>query len=551
MTLASHHHPRPTPVTRLSDWRQGVTYQLYLRSFADGTGDGVGDLPGALERLDYIQSLGVDSVWVSPWYVSPMADGGYDVADFRDIDPLFGTLKDADLFIDGCHRRGLRVIVDVVVNHCSSEHPWFRRALESHPGSPEREMFYFRDGRGASGDEPPTDWISVFGGPAWTRIRERDGQWGQWYLHLFDSAQPDLNWHNPVIVNAFEDIFRFWFDRGVDGLRLDAVPAIGKDADFRDAGCDPTVQFAPETDSPTPYWDSGHVHDIVAGWRQLADSYSPPKYLVGEINVAHTDSLARYIRPGELSSVFAMSLAKLPWSAEAFRSKVSHHLENAPSSGSWFTWVTSSHDEVRTVTRLGRMAGGDVNLEVGTERSRAILLMLGALPGGACLYQGDELGLPQVTDIPRELLEDPIVARTGDPSKGRDGCRVALPWSESGVSLGFSSVAPRVRQPRQWGEISVEAQGARPDSFLNFTRRVLDARRDFVEGPFQALTWLDWGEDVVAFTRGRLLCVVNFSEETLPCPDGYQVLLSSGSNEGHDIAPNCGAWLWATSDGEA
>ncbi len=543
MTLASPDQSPDLLVTaaHATDWRHGVTYQLYLRSFADGNGDGVGDLAGAISRLDYVKSLGVDSVWVSPWYVSPMADGGYDVADFCDIDPLFGTLADADRFIEECHRRDLRVIVDVVVNHCSSAHPWFLNALAAAPGSPEREMFYFRDGRGPQGDEPPTDWVSVFGGPAWTRVNDVDGRPGQWYLHLFDSAQPDLNWHTRSVVDAFDEIFAFWFDRGVDGLRLDAVPAIGKELDFRDAGCDPREQFSPETAPPTPYWDAGEVHRVVRHWRQVADEYSPPKYLVGEINVATTTALARYVRPDELHSVFAMSLAKLPWSAPLFRERVADHLDHSPGSDSWFTWVSSSHDEVRSVTRLAREGALDGDARLGARRARAILLMLFALPGGACLYQGDELGLPQVTDIPRELLEDPIVARTGDPTRGRDGCRVALPWEMHGPSFGFSETTPRVRQPREWSRLSVEAQENDPTSFLQFTRLAIALRRHVLDdGPFE---WLEWGDEVLAFEHGSLRCVVNFSSREVTLAERHRVIIASTECDGLVVAPNSAAWF--------
>lgn len=543
--VSSDQRMRPlVPSSLTADWRRGVTYQLYVRSFSDGNGDGVGDIPGAIARLPYIKSLGVDSVWVSPWYVSPMADGGYDVADYCDIEPMFGTLDDADQFIKECHRLDLRVMVDVVVNHCSCAHPWFQRALRAGTNSPEREFFYFRDGRGPRGDEPPTDWVSVFGGPAWTRVTESDGTPGQWYLHLFDSAQPDLNWHNPAVRLAFDEIFRFWFDRGVDGFRLDAVPAIGKEPEFRDAGCDPTQQFAPETNSPTSYWDSGDVHEIVAHWRALADSYSPPKYLVGEINVSTTEALLRYVRPGELHSVFAMNLAKLPWSARQFRHRIDQHLSSFYPDESWLTWVSSSHDEVRTVTRYAQGDEEHSDPALGVRRAKAALLMTLALPGGACLYQGEELGLPQVTDIPVEMLEDPIVLRTGDPSKGRDGCRVALPWTLSGPSFGFSVVAPRVAQPTEWTHLSVESQEQDRNSFLHFTRRVLHLRRHYIDDAVSDMEWLDWSDDIVAFERGRLRCVINFSDVPFALASPGRIAVMSETSGSGWLAPNSGAWLW-------
>ena len=472
--------PESAATLAAPDWRRGVIYQVYPRSFADGNGDGVGDLTGAIQHLSYIRDLGVDAVWVSPWFVSPMADGGYDVADYCDIDPLFGSLADADAFMSECRRLGLKVMIDLVANHCSSAHPWFQAALADAPGSATREWFYFRDGRGEGGSLPPTDWVSVFGGPAWTRTTNADGTPGQWYLHLFDPGQPDLNWGNPAVRTAFEDIFRFWFDRGVDGFRLDAVPAIGKEREFLDAGCDQTKQFTPETSEQTRYWDAGEVHEIVRTWRTVAESYEPAKYLIGEINVATPEALTRYLRPGELQSVFAMNLTKAPWDASEFRRLITGNLNFASDGESWPTWVLSSHDETRTVSRFATLSDGTYDVAIGTDRARAALLITLALPGSACIYQGEELGLTQVYDLPRALLEDPIVARTGNSEKGRDGCRVAMPWTSSGPSLGFGAVPARLPQPASWAALSADAQEQNPSSFLHFTRTLLELRRDVI-----------------------------------------------------------------------
>ena len=532
-----------SPTTGEGDWRRGVIYQIYPRSFADGNGDGMGDLQGALSRLPYLSDLGVDAVWVSPWFVSPMADGGYDVADYCDIHPMFGSLEDAETFIAACHERNIKVIIDLVANHCSSAHPWFQRALAAEPGSPWRDWFYFRDGRGDNGEVPPTDWVSVFGGRAWTRVTNSDGTPGQWYLHLFDAAQPDLNWNNPAVRSAFDDIFRFWFDRGVDGFRLDAVPAIGKEPDFRDAGCDQSGQFTPETSPQTRYWDAGNVHEIVKLWRTLADTYSPPKYLIGEINVNTPEALLRYIRPGELQSVFAMNLTKAPWSAREFERLITGNLNFANDGQSWPTWVLSSHDEVRTVSRFARLADGTSDLAIGLRRARAAMLITLALPGSACLYQGEELGLPQVEDLPRELLEDPIVARTGNPLKGRDGCRVALPWDTSTPSFGFGAGRPRLPQPASWGAISAAVQEADPDSFLRFTRTVLRVRREHVATQPDTCSWDSMGEDVVAFRRGTLQCIVNFGAAPLPLPADAEVVLSSAPLEDGCLPTDAGVWL--------
>ena len=526
-----------------TDWSRGATFQLYLRSFADGDGDGVGDLKGALARLSYIKDLGVDAVWVSPWFVSPMADGGYDVADYCDINPMFGTLHDADVFIEECHRLGIKVMIDIVPNHCSKDHPWFQAALAAAVGSPERERFYFRDGRGENGEEPPTDWVSVFGGRAWTRVANGDGTPGQWYLHLFDSAQPDLNWSNPVVRDSFDQIFRFWFDRGVDGFRLDAVPAIGKDPDFQDAGCEQSSQFAPETSPQTRYWDAGDVHQIVKLWRRIADSYEPGKYLIGEINVNTTEALLRYIRPGELHSVFAMNLAKAPWSAAEFRSRIAGNLDYTANGEAWPTWVLSSHDEVRSVTRFAHRGDGSFDAALGTRRARAALLVTLALPGSVCLYQGEELGLPQVTDLPRELLEDPIVARTGNPDRGRDGCRVAMPWDSSSPSFGFSSGRPRLPQPSNWGELCVESQEADVSSTLHFTRNALRIRRDHILHQPDECVWVELGVDVLSFDRGAIRCIVNFGDQSFALPRDSHILLASDELRDDLLAPGAGVWI--------
>jgi len=535
---------KPSNAAALTDWRRGVTYQVYPRSFADGNNDGIGDIRGAIGRLGYIKDLGVDAVWVSPWFLSPMADGGYDVSDYCDISPLFGTLADAEEFIEKCHELDLKVIIDLVANHCSSDHRWFKAALNAAPGSPEREWFYFRDGRGESGELPPTDFVSVFGGNAWTRVTESDGTPGQWYLHLFDSGQPDLNWGNPEVRAEFEKIFRFWFDRGVDGFRLDAVPAIGKDLPFHDAGCDPQSQFTPETSPQTRYWDAGDVHDIVKSWREIAESYEPAKYLVGEINVSTTEALLRYIRPGELQSVFTMNLVKSPWNAAEFENRIKGALNFKTDGTSWPTWALSSHDEIRSTSRFARNLRGDFDLTLGLRRAKAALLLTLALPGGACIYQGEELGLPQVDGLPFELLEDPIVARTGDPSKGRDGCRVALPWDSTPPSFGFSeSAPPRLPQPENWGEVSVAEQLASSESFLNFTRAALRLRQENVASQPDALRWNDCGADVVSFDRGEIRCIVNFGSEPIILPENCLVILATEKIENNVVGSDVGVWI--------
>jgi alpha-glucosidase len=412
-------------------WHRAVLYEVYLRSFADANGDGVGDIAGLIDRLPYLKELGVEALWVSPWYVSPMLDSGYDVTNYLDTDPLFGSLQDVKRLIDASHELGLRVVLDMVANHCSSQHPWFQAALTSPAGSPERDWFYFKDGKGEDGDEPPNDWKSIFGGPTWTRATNPDGTPGQWYFHLFDSSQPDLNWKNEDVLQRFDEIFRFWFDRGVDGFRLDAVSGIGKDDDYRDVGFAPDDMYRPDTWGPVPFFDAEGVHDVLQRWRRLAREYPTEKFFVGEVVVRDVDRLARYMRRDELQSTLSFDLCKIVWSADAFRGMINTLHGACLERRSWITWTLASHDEKRTVSRYSQDGPADGVLApvtaIGYERARAAYLLALALPGSACIYQGEELGLWEVTDIPTDRLQDPIYFRTGRPELGRDGCRIPLP----------------------------------------------------------------------------------------------------------------------------
>jgi len=522
-------------------WRTAVTYQVYLRSFADGDGDGVGDLAGLRARLDHLQRLGVDALWITPWYRSPMHDGGYDVADHCDIDPLFGTLDQARALLAELHERGLRLVIDVVANHTSSEHPWFRAAVAAPPGSPERARYHLRDGAGPDGDRPPNDWISAFGGSAWTRLKEPDGRPGQWYLHLFAPEQPDLNWDHPDVHAAYEKILRFWLDLGVDGLRVDAAPGLAKLPGLPDHGFAPGEKFAPMQWGPSPLWDVDAVHDIYRTWRAIADEYPGDRLLVGEVPVNGSERLARYVRPGELHTVFDLELIEVPWRATALRRHVGEVLAAMDRVGAAVTWVLSSHDAPRHVTRYGRaVAGGGpgpgpTDLELGVRRARAALLLELALPGGACLYQGEELGLGDVEDLPAEALRDPIRWRAGGTLPVRDGCRVPLPWSGTAPPFGFStgSVRPWLPQPAAWAGRTVAAQEGDPSSVLSLYRAALALRRRLVAavggvgGAGGELEWLPAPQGVVAFERGGgWRCVVNVDAD--PVPLTGRVLLASG-----------------------
>jgi alpha-glucosidase len=543
--------PHVSTETSLRWWHKAVFYQVYLRSFADANDDGVGDIAGLTGRLPYIKDLGVDAVWISPWYASPMLDGGYDVRNYFDTDPLFGSLEDVQTLIDVSHELGLRVILDFVANHCSSQHPWFQSALASAKGSTERDWFYFKDGRGEDGCEPPNDWKSIFGGPAWTQTQNPDGTPGQWYFHLFDSSQPDLNLKNENVLVQFDNILRFWFDQGVDGCRLDAVPAIGKDDDYRDMGFAADDLYRPDVWGPVPFFDAEGVHDVLRRWRRVAREYPIEKFLVGEVVVRDVDRLARYMRRDELHSTLSFDLSKIVWSADAFRQMINTLHGACFERHSWITWTLSSHDEKRTVSRYSQddPSGvlGDVT-PMGHARARAAYLLAFALPGSACIYQGEELGLWEVMDIHKDKLQDPIYLRTGRQDLGRDGCRVPLPWEKEGPSLGFSSRQETwLPQPQDWANVSVATQLNDSSSTLHFFRSVLALRSILFKEDEWTFTWEPSPTGVLVLRRGSdFRCVVNFSGEPFRIGDDEEVLTSSlPFEEERVIGVNNGAWLRA------
>ncbi|GAA1952696.1 glycoside hydrolase family 13 protein [Kitasatospora viridis] len=525
-------------------WRRAAIYQIYPRSFADGDGDGVGDLAGVLAHLPHLAELGVDAVWFNPWYASPQADAGYDVADYRRIDPLFGTLAQAEEVIRRAHELGIRVIVDVVPNHTSDQHPWFRAATAAGPGSPERERFWFRPGRGAGGELPPTDWQGFFGGPAWTRVTEPDGRPGQWYLHLFAPEQPDFNWQHPEVRAEFEEVLRFWFDRGADGFRVDSAALLVKD---------PAL---PVADDQVAFTDREEVHAIYRSWRAVADSYPGGRVLIGELWLPDARRLARYLRPGELHTVFNFPYLECSWQADALRTVIDDTLRLHEAAGAPATWVLSNHDVDRVVTRYGRADtsfaiyarrhGRPVDLALGTRRARAAALLTQALPGSVYLYQGEELGLWEVESIPDRLRQDPMWERKGrnpaDP--GRDGCRVPLPWSGDSPPFGFGPPGadrPWLPQPDGWKELTVEAQRADPGSVLALYRAALRLRRQLPDAP---LAWLDSPAGVLAFRRGdSFACVVNLSGHPVAPPLDGTPLLASGPLDGEHLPPDTALWL--------
>ena len=520
-------------------WRRAVVYQAYIRSFADGDGDGIGDIAGIRSRLPYLRDLGVDAVWITPWYPSPMADGGYDVADYRGVDPLFGSIEDADALVREAHGHGLRVILDIVPNHTSSAHPWFVEALAAGPGSAARARYVFRDGRGADGGEPPTGWGSVFGGGAWTRVTEADGRPGQWYLHLFAPEQPDLEWANPEVRAEFEDVLRTWFDRGVDGFRIDVASGLVKDH----ASPEPPP---PQPGVPSyivagdPLSDQEGVHEIYRAWRGVAEGYAPPRILLGEVHASSPARVARYLRPDELHGAFNFHFLRSPWDADRLRAVIDETLATHAAVGAAPTWVLSNHDETRQVTRYGRPFSGirerslddgqPVDEAIGTRRARAAALLLLALPGGAYVYQGEELGLPEVEDLPEAALRDPIWTRSGHAIRGRDGCRVPLPWSGTAPPFGFGppGSTPWLPQPASWAARSVEAQAGDPGSMLALYRRALALRRAHPGLSGGAFAWLPAPDGVLLFERnGGLRCAVNLSGAPFALPGARTTLLRS------------------------
>jgi alpha-glucosidase len=513
-------------------WRHAVTYQIYVRSFADADGDGVGDLRGITARLEHVRDLGADAIWLNPFYTSPQHDHGYDVADYCDIDPLFGTLADADAMVERAHELGLRVIVDLVPNHTSNEHAWFQAALAAGPGSPERDRYVFRD----SPAGPPNNGQSVFGGPAWTQVEAGPGEDAQWYLHLFDSTQPDLNWRNPEVGEMFVDVLRFWLDRGVDGFRVDVAHGLFKEEGLRDQVLQEETtgeSMVERTAVDEPMWDQPEVHEVYRHWHEVLAKYDGDRMMVAEAWTRSPESMARYIRPDEFSQAFNFAWLLAPWSAEEFAKVITGTFEAVDRVGASPTWVLSNHDVDRHPSRYG---GG----ATGLARARAATLTMLALPGSAYLYQGEELGLEQVHVEP-EFRQDPSWFRTGQP--GRDGCRVPLPWSGSEPPFGFGPGAgqPWIPQPAEWSELSVEAQAADPDSTLAFYRKALATRRTFAETAGEDVEVVEAGAEVLRLRRGPLTVVLNCGTEPAALPAG-EVLMASGP-VGDMLPPDTAVWL--------
>jgi alpha-glucosidase len=551
-------------------WRHAVVYQIYPKSFADGNGDGIGDLPGALSRLEYLQALGIDAVWFSPIFPSPQCDGGYDVSDYRDIDDMFGTLSDAETFIREAHQRGIKVILDVVPNHSSSKHRFFQEALSTPPGSSAWQRYHCVYGRGESGELPPNNWQSIFGGIAWTQLlSSADGRstivgdakatggtpTGWWYLHLFDTHQPDLNWEHPDVVEEFDDTLRFWFDRGVDGIRIDVAQGMIKASGYPDVldSNDPAL-LDPHA---RPYFDQPEVHDVYRRWRKIADSYDPPRVFVAEAWLDTPEKRARYLRADELHTGFNFDLLTAEWDAGVWQRVIASSLAADAMVGAPTTWVTENHDVRRAPTRYGgrvvhREIASTEHIALGRARSLAAIHVILALPGTTYLYNGQELGLEEVIDLVDSERQDPHFWRTNGEHLGRDGCRVPMPWHRTGVSLGFGpdgGKKPWLTQPTNWADLSVDAQLQESSSMLSRVRSAIRVRRDMptlTRGEFAFEESL-MSDGVVAFRRTlagerTMLCVANMHGVNAPVIDG-ELLCSSGDVTAGRVPANVAAWF--------
>lgn len=538
-------------------WRDAVIYQVYPRSFADSNGDGYGDLPGITSHLGDLAELGVDAIWLSPFYPSPGRDAGYDVANYVDVDPMFGSLDDFDKLLAEAHRLGLRVIVDIVPNHSSSDHPWFQAALEAGPGSEERSRYIFREGKGENGQLPPNNWESIFGGSAWTRITEADGTPGQWYLHLFDSSQPDYDWNNPWVADRFDEILRFWLDRGVDGFRIDVAHGMAKAEGLPDWAVPEGADSMGTGAGPCPYLNQPGVHDIFKRWNSVVSQYGADRVLCAEAWVEPASALALYVRPGELHQAFNFPFLLADWSAADVRQIIDDSIRDLGAVGAPATWVLSNHDVIRHASRLaltvpseqghgiGPKSPGLPDPEVGARRARAATAMMLALPGSAYLYQGEELGLPESIYLPDEARQDPTWGRTNGERYGRDGCRVPLPWEADAPAYGFNTTGKAwLPQPEDWGRFARSEQVGVDGSSLELYRELLSLRHRLGLGTAD-FAWVEgYPQDILAYTSGPVTVLANYGTETIALPDG-EVLVSSSPLEGDQkmLPPATTVWM--------
>ena len=571
MTLESELPETATVVTATGDewWRSAVIYQIYPRSFADSDGNGVGDLPGITHRLPALAELGVDAIWLSPFFRSPQKDAGYDVSDYCDVDPLFGTLADFDVLLETAHGLGLKVIADMVPNHTSDQHEWFQAALAAPEGSPERDRYMFRDGKGPNGDIMPNNWESVFGGPMWERVTNPDGTPGQWYLHIFDKSQPDLNWENPWVREQFFGILRFWLDRGVDGFRVDVAHGMIKEAGLPDytppeegasmggaAATDLTPGITDVTPDP-PYWGQPGVHEIWRGWHEVLAEYEGDRVLCAEAWVDPLTKMALWVRPDEMSQAFNFAYMFTEWEAEPLRDVIQESIDAFSGVGAPSTWVLSNHDVVRHASRLALTADspqgagigpkslGKPDPELGLKRARAATSLMLALPGSSYIYQGEELGLPEDMELPDAARQDPTWFRTGGEKYGRDGCRVPIPWEADKPAYGFSTSGKSwLPQPVDWDNYARDSQDGVPGSTLELYKSALALRAEHGLGT-GSLDWAEgFGKNAVAFRNGGILVVTNLGPVAVELPVG-EILLSSQPIVGGALETDVTVWIRA------
>jgi alpha-glucosidase len=539
-------------------WRSAVIYQIYPRSFADSDGDGIGDLPGITSRLESLAELGVDAIWLSPFFTSPQHDAGYDVANYIDVDPLFGTLADFDAMLAKAHALGLRVIVDLVPNHTSWDHEWFKAALAAPEGSPERDRYMFRDGLGENGELPPNNWQSVFGGPMWERTTRPDGTPGQWYLHIFDVSQPDLNWQNPWVREQMLGVLRFWLDRGVDGFRVDVAHGLIKEAGLPDytppadagsmgGGSLPPLEPGIDADEPEtpPYWAQDGVHEIYRSWHSVLDEYEGDRVLCAEAWVEPLTKLARWVRPDEMQQAFNFTYLAAPWNAPALRAVIDTSIHAFGTVGAPSTWVLSNHDVVRHSSRLalgadnlqgdgiGPKSPGLPDTALGLRRARAATALMLALPGSSYVYQGEELGLPEAIHLPDDARQDPTWFRTKGERYGRDGCRVPIPWEAGQPSYGFGPTAASwLPQPADWDGYARDSQSGVAGSTLELYKLALALRASHQLGS-GVVDWLEgYGDDVIAFSNGGVTVISNIGTVPVELPEGTALFASESVAEG-------------------
>jgi alpha-glucosidase len=538
-------------------WQTAVIYQIYPRSFADGDGDGIGDLKGVESRLESLQALGIDAIWFSPFFKSPQKDAGYDVSDYRSIDPLFGTNEDFDKLLAKAKSLGIKIIVDLVPNHSSDQHELFQAALKAAPGSPERDMYMFRDGKGENGELPPNNWESVFGGQAWTRITEADGSLGQWYLHIFDSSQPDFNWENPKVHEFFAGVLRFWLDKGVDGFRIDVAHGLVKAPGLPNITAAQSQTLEHDPNNPHPFWGQEGVHDIIRSWRKILDEYDN-RAMCAEAWVLPLSRMAKWVRPDEYHQTFNFGYLETPWAKEPLVKVISDSLEAFGSVGAPSTWVLSNHDVIRHVSRFGVETpppqGSGIgpgmeqpDEELGQKRGRAATAFMLGIPGGAYLYQGEELGLPEHTTLEGKYRQDPTFSRTKGERVGRDGCRVPLPWeANGGVSFGFNSTGKSwLPAPATYRKYARDVQEGVAGSTLELYKKLIATRKNLALGSGEFRWAPEYSSaNSLAYVNNGVLVLSNFGPELITVPAG-EIIVSTQSSltAGGQLEANQSAWI--------